>query len=729
MATAPESYQRLIHQQTWSPDAPNKNRAEHQDLHTDQLCITKDDISGYMLSRSTLYVGIAATRRDNGQLSIYLSFNDGTYSVDFSEHTFDNPTDDLTPEALSAALSDYLAGTIQQYEQAHQCKIQGAGLTKCLIDLSPKLPSRLWAELDILTFIFDRGLEAPLARSMPNSVTVDEEADSMARKCLMFFGPSGQPRLMVGYRNEVEVDANGHIGMATLQDYISSVDESTWTSLMAFASSLKETGTKIAFFSSTPQGGGVALMRHALIRFLRTMDIDCKWYVPKPKPEVFRITKTNHNILQGVANPKERLTQASQELLDDWVLQNAHRFWLDDGGPLEARSEGGADIIIVDDPQMPSLVSIAKQQDPTRPVIFRSHIQIRSDLTDIPASPASEVWSWIYSKIKEADIFISHPVRSFIPSSVDFKKVGYMPATTDWLDGLNKPIRQLADQQYYIHEIYTECYRQSMPCLAYPQRSYIVQIARFDPSKGIPDVLAAYAEYRHTHLPRSTPHRSIPQLVIAGHGAIDDPDASLVYNQTLSQISTSYQDLKDDIILLRLGPTDQLLNILLSNAKIALQLSTREGFEVKVSEALHKGVPVIATSAGGIPLQVIHTKSGFLVEPGGYKAVARYIHNLFADADLYASMSAYAASHVSPEVGTVGNALCWMYLADTLTQRTEKVEPDSAWINDMARKRANVPFDDDAEVRLPRYGGLDLTESKKRARAEDTAATSTKSDM
>lgn len=67
--------------------------------------------------------------------------------------------------------------------------------------------------------------------------------------------------------------------MVTLQEYKNSVDEATWASSMVFAASLKRRGTKIAFFNSTPQGGGVALMRHALIRFFGTMDIDCRWWV------------------------------------------------------------------------------------------------------------------------------------------------------------------------------------------------------------------------------------------------------------------------------------------------------------------------------------------------------------------------------------------------------------------------------------------------------------------
>jgi hypothetical protein len=48
---------------------------------------------------------------------------------------------------------------------------------------------------------------------------------------------------------------------------------------MGYATSLKERKMKFAFFSSTPQGGGVALMRHALIRLFRIVGVDCKWYV------------------------------------------------------------------------------------------------------------------------------------------------------------------------------------------------------------------------------------------------------------------------------------------------------------------------------------------------------------------------------------------------------------------------------------------------------------------
>ncbi|KAK4943628.1 hypothetical protein LTR28_008410, partial [Elasticomyces elasticus] len=427
-------------------------------------------------------------------------------------------------------------------------------------------------------------------------------------------------------------------------------------------------------------------------------------YVPKPNPEVFRITKTNHNILQGVADPKERLRDDQKQMIADWVTHNAERFWIRSGGPLSARSEGGADVIVVDDPQMPHLVTVAKRADPLRPVIFRSHIQVRADLADKAGTPTSEVWQWLWNSVKAADVFISHPVRDFVPSNVAFNTVGYMPATTDWLDGLNKQLSEW-DSQHYILEYNQECYKQCMTQLSYPSRDYIVQIARFDPSKGISDVLASYAEFRREYM-KDMPKMGIPQLVIAGHGAVDDPDGTMIFDKTLELWDTKYQDLKEDISIVRLGPTDQMLNALLSKARVALQLSTREGFEVKVSEALHKGIPVIAAKAGGIPLQVEHGKSGFLVEPGDSSAVAEYLRQLFTNSDTYKRMSAYAASHVSDEVSTVGNALAWLYLADTLA-KGEKVRPDSRWINDMAREKARLPTVE-GESRLPRQEKLNL---------------------
>lgn len=200
----------------------------------------------------------------------------------------------------------------------------------------------------------------------------------------------------------------------------------------------------------------------------------------------------------------------------------------------------------------------------------------------------------------------------------------------------------------------------------------------------------------------------------------------------------------NDIIVMRIGPSDQselsfytpstilvpiiyvpvnfsiVLNALLTNATLALQLSTREGFEVKVSEALHHGKPTTATLAGGIPLQIQHGKTGYLIKPSDTTAAAAYMYKLWMDKPLRQKISQQAKEGVSDEVSTVGNALNWMYLSTKLSLKGLPqpyegdagvdrkgdlpgggFKPRARWVFDLARKEAGEPWKP-GEVRLPR---------------------------
>ncbi|GAW22152.1 hypothetical protein ANO14919_116870 [Xylariales sp. No.14919] len=524
------------------------------------------------------------------------------------------------------------------------------------------------------------------------------------------FGPSLAPILQVGFRGVVLGDSDSKASMVTLENHRALCGEATWAAMMRYATELRTRGTRIAFFSATPQGGGVALMRHALCRLSRLLGVDLNWYVPKPRPGVFRSTKDMHNILQGVNKPGKRLTKDEQDAITDWITHNAKTYWLSSGGPLGPVEEGGAHVIVVDDPQMPTLIPLIKKLTPNRPVIYRSHIQIRSDLIEEKGSAQEEAWGFLWDAIRLSDLFISHPIPEFVPRDIPRDMVAYMPATTDWLDGLNKPIDPWASS-YYFNLYNRECTSNQMTKLLYPERKYIVQIARFDPAKGIPTVLNAYAEFRKRADKSGLSLQDIPQLVVAGNSSIDDPDAGIVFDEALVQIETACPELRGDISIMRLPANDQLLNTLIAHAHVVLQLSTREGFEVKVSEALHAGRPVIATRAGGIPIQVKDGENAFLIEPDDYEAVAQRLVELCADARLWERMSRAAATGVSDEVGTAGNALCWYYLAAKLAaagppgeegeKTKKKLSGDCRWINDLARADAGYPYGS-SENRLPR---------------------------
>ncbi|KAJ7632483.1 trehalose phosphorylase [Roridomyces roridus] len=691
-------------------------------------------------SLTPMWVGIAGNAVDTSKFEIAFAVHDSVYATDYMSSTIS-----LTKNRASD-IEAFIVETIRNFSQQHLCKFLGAGVTLGLLKECPNLATRLWLDLDIVPIVFNikpfhtdsvtrpnvkhrissttgsyvpSGNETPTifaeekhldpgqlgasatGGKLPIPRSIDEQADSAARKSILYFGPNNNPRLTIGPRNQVTVDAAGKIHLLDdLEEYKKTVGTGTWNAVIKLADELRARNVKIGFFSSTPQGGGVALMRHALIRFLTALDVDVAWYVPNPSPKVFRTTKNNHNILQGVAPPELRLTQENKDAFDEWILKNGLR-WTAEGGPL---APGGVDVAFIDDPQMPGLIPLIRKVRPELPIIYRSHIEIRSDLVHNAGSPQAEVWEYLWNNIQLADLFISHPVNKFVPSDVPIEKLALLGAATDWLDGLNKDLNPW-DSSFYMGEFRNLCVKEKMNELQWPARDYIVQVARFDPAKGIPHVIDSYARFRRMLRTEQSDmgEEEHPQLLICGHGAVDDPDASIIYDQVIQLIASEpYREFAHDIVVMRLPPSDQLLNALMSNARIALQLSTREGFEVKVSEAIHAGIPIIASQTGGIPLQIEHGKSGYLTTPGaaGTVQVAKHLFDLYTDEGLHRKMSQYAKTHVSDEVGTVGNAAAWLYLA-VMYSRGVKLQPNGAWLNDMLREETGQPYAA-GEPRLPR---------------------------
>lgn len=98
---------------------------------------------------------------------------------------------------------------------------------------------------------------------------------------------------------------------------------------------------------------------------------------------------------------------------------------------------------------MPGLIPLIKKIRPDLPIVYRSHIEIRSDLVHVPGSPQEEVWKYLWNNIQLADLFISndfasciklyvshlfsgHPVSKFVPSDVPLEKLTLLGASTDW---------------------------------------------------------------------------------------------------------------------------------------------------------------------------------------------------------------------------------------------------------------------------------------------------------
>lgn len=316
------------------------------------------------------------------------------------------------------------------------------------------------------------------------------------------------------------------------------------------------------------------------------------------------------------------------------------------------------------------IIPLIRKHAPETKIIFRSHIEMRADLIrQHPNGPQAKTWDFLWNFIKDADLFIAHPVENFIPDQVPRHNVVLMPACTDPLDGLNKHLPKWC-AQYYQRVFNRVCIDQGAQEVDW-ERPYIVQVSRFDPSKGIPDCLEAYRRLRLKLAEEEDfdPERT-PQLVICGHGSIDDPEGTVVYEETHAQLADpNFAQFAKDIIIARLPPSDQLLNVILRCARVAMQLSYREGFEVKVTEALLKGLPVVAYEAGGIPLQIQRDKNGFLIPVGEIDTVVQKLYQLIVDDKLHAKMCQAARTGITEEYFTVWNAMNWLHLWIELTNK------------------------------------------------------------
>lgn len=495
--------------------------------------------------------------------------------------------------------------------------------------------SQLWLVHDII----------PVFNARDTDVNAHSCDDSEVDKLAVSFDENTLIPVGVLPHNEVKVHE-----VVTFDEYKKVTPTRDIELLLHFASKMK--GKSIVFIGSSWQGGGVALMRHALVRLLRLLGVDVHWCVLKPSKSAFDVTKNKfHNVLQNVAAPDVRLTQRDCHVYESWIRENAEI--------LESMYTN-ASVVVIDDPQPSGLIPYIRKANPAAKIIFRSHIHIEASLTQTPGTPQYETWQYIWQFIHKTDLYISHPVPSFVPADIPEDKVMYMPATTDTLDGLNKSLSPAHISYYrrWFDRILTES---EQPPLE--NNPYIVQIARFDPSKGIPDVLKAYGLLASKLKAGGKPP---VHCVICGHGAVDDPEGLELYTQTLHDVVQNYAELSSYIKVALVPPSDQLLNALLRGAMVALQLSYKEGFEVKVTEALMKGVPVVAYATGGIPLQIQNGHNGYLVAPGDTERVAGRLYDLITDTSLLSRMKKDAVNSYNPDTSTVANAINWLYLVDRL---------------------------------------------------------------
>ena len=349
--------------------------------------------------------------------------------------------------------------------------------------------------------------------------------------------------------------------MRRIRDYIPIVGRDEVEEIMYLAEYVE--GAKVVHVNSTRFGGGVAEILKSLIPLANSVGLRAVWEVIEGDSYFFQITKAIHNALQG---------ELSVELTPEMYQ---HYLYVNRVNAEKLDLEG--DVVVIHDPQPLPVVEHRRNGK----WVWRCHIDM--------SKPNDSVWKLLKRFVEKYDLAV-FTMERYIPRDFRGRFLIEYPCI-DPLSDKNKPLShtKILDvlERYDID----------------PDRPIIGQVARFDKWKNPLGVIDVYRLVKRKV-------RDV-QLLLIGVFAHDDPEGEEWYRKTLD-----YADADRDIHILTNndGVGDIEVNALQRSLTVALQLSIREGFGLTVTEALWKGVPVVATRVGGIPLQVIDYVTGFLVD-------------------------------------------------------------------------------------------------------------------
>ncbi|MFW5865468.1 MAG: glycosyltransferase [Nanoarchaeota archaeon] len=378
-------------------------------------------------------------------------------------------------------------------------------------------------------------------------------------------------------------------------------------------------GKRIIMINSTAQGGGVAEILNSFVSLFKELGMEIIWKVLDAPPRFFEVTKRFHNALQGDgdANLDEQMSYYASFYQSSIKEKNPGLFEL-----LDNLDEN--DIVVVHDPQ--PLALILYRKDDGSKWVWRCHIDV--------SEPHEKLWEFVESYARQYDKIIVSK-NTFIRG--DDKDYVIIPPS---INPISEKNRDMTGQE--VEDLLKQF---NIPL----DKGLITQVSRLDKWKDPIGVIRSYNTFRETYVDDS--HR----LALVYNTAVDDPEGHAMEQLVKQEIEKS--PFKKDIILI-LGEYPLLVNALQRYSTTIFQKSLREGFGLTVSEALWKRTPVIATKAGGIPLQIRDGVNGFLLETypideegnakekddeiNHVRQAARKIHELLSDPERIREMGLQA---------------------------------------------------------------------------------------
>jgi trehalose synthase len=360
----------------------------------------------------------------------------------------------------------------------------------------------------------------------------------------------------------------------------------------------------IAHMNSAYYGGGVTEILSSMVPLMNDIGIYTGWRFLKGSPDFFIVTKKFHNALQG---EKINFSAMKRRIYIDTNKTNASYTHVSEH-----------DCVIVHDYQPLPMLSFYRK---TQPWIWRCHVDL--------SKPYRPVWNYLKKFVVRYD--------SVVVSASQFKQKLPNPQHIihPSIDPLTSKNIELGDRAIskYMKKF-------NIPT----DKPIISQISRFDRWKDPTGVIDAFRLIRK---------KVDCRLVLLGDMASDDPEGHRVYEEVIKK-AAKYDS---DVILIS-HENNVLVNALQRASSVVIQKSLKEGFGLTVSEALWKGTPVVAGNTGGIPLQVIHGKTGYLVN--NMKECANYTIKLLKNPKLAKKLGRHGREHVRKNFLITRHLMDWV---------------------------------------------------------------------
>lgn len=348
-------------------------------------------------------------------------------------------------------------------------------------------------------------------------------------------------------------------------------------------------GRSFLHVTAVRYGAGIPQVLRRLVPMMKALGVEARWEVMAGTQEFFEAVKRLTNSLQG---RDETITEETFRVYLEINERNARAL------PLEA------ELVMIHDLQPAALVDHRKDGRWT----WRCHLDV--------GQPQRRAWTFLRRYVVKYDAAIfSMPgfaQRLPIPKFLIYPSI----------DPLSEKNRELSRGEV----------TRTLDRLGIPRdKPVLLQVGRFDRFKDPLGTIQAYRLAKKHHDCR---------LVLAGSGVMHEPEGEEMLADVQAAASRD-----PDIHILQLPPEADLeINALQRAATIVIQKSIKEGFGVAVSEAMWKGKPVIAGTAGGFAAQIIDDVTGYVVH--SVEGAAFRIRHLLSNPGLLNRIGAAAREHV-----------------------------------------------------------------------------------